>query len=82
MKYERTREVRIQRGYVPGSIGRIAELHGTYYHENWGFGVFFEAKVASELAEFMGRYNDEQDGFWMGYPSRGTHLRGGVQHRF
>jgi GNAT superfamily N-acetyltransferase len=55
---------RIEKGYIPGSIGRIAELHGAYYHEHWGFGAFFEAKVASELAEFIGRYDDKRDDLW------------------
>jgi GNAT superfamily N-acetyltransferase len=53
------------RGYISGSIGRVAELHGTYYHDHWGFGPFFEAKVAVELSEFIGRYDDERDGFWI-----------------
>jgi hypothetical protein len=35
-------------GYVPGGIGRVTELHATYYHQEWGFGLFFEAKVATE----------------------------------
>lgn len=34
--------------YLPGSVGRIVELHGRYYAENWRFGAFFEAKVASD----------------------------------
>lgn len=57
-------DVEITRGYIPGSIGRVAELHGIYYHEHWGFDLFFEAKVATELAEFLGRYNEQRDGFW------------------
>jgi GNAT superfamily N-acetyltransferase len=57
-------EVHIIRGYVPGSLGRVAELHGTYYHKNWGFGLFFEAKVAAELAAFLGRYDEQNDAFW------------------
>lgn len=57
-------EIDIRKGYVPGAIGRIAELHGTYYHAHWGFGVFFEAKVAGGLAEFMNRYDDRHDGLW------------------
>ena len=57
-------DVEILRGYVPGSIGRVAELHGTYYHDHWGFGLFFEAKVASELSAFLGRYDERRDGFW------------------
>jgi GNAT superfamily N-acetyltransferase len=58
-------DVQIIRGYVPGSIGRVAELHGTYYHQHWGFGLFFEAKVATELAAFLGRYDEQKDGFWI-----------------
>lgn len=57
-------EFKITKGYVPGSIGRVAELHGIYYHKNWNFGLFFEAKVASELAQFLGRYEEGRDGFW------------------
>jgi len=56
--------VEIARGYIHGCIGRIAELHGTYYHDHWGFGLFFEAKVATELSKFLSRYNEKRDGFW------------------
>ncbi len=52
-------------GYVPGAIGRVAELHGRYYHEHWGFDLFFESKVATELSEFLCRFNQRQDGFWV-----------------
>ena len=48
-------DVEILGGYIPGSLGRVAELHGMYYQQHWGFGLFFEAKVATELAEFLGR---------------------------
>ncbi len=58
-------DVEIVRGYIPGSIGRVAELHGVYYHEHWGFGLFFEAKVATGLSEFLGRYDENRDGFWI-----------------
>jgi GNAT superfamily N-acetyltransferase len=51
-------------GYIPGAIGRIAELHGTYYHRHWGFGLFFEARVATELSEFLQRFDAARDGFW------------------
>jgi GNAT superfamily N-acetyltransferase len=54
----------INYGYIPGAIGRIAEMHARYYSEHWGFGVFFEAKVATELSEFMGRFNVQRDGLW------------------
>lgn len=51
-------------GYVPGAIGRVAELHATYYSQAWDFGVYFEAKVASELSEFLRRFDPARDGFW------------------
>ena len=57
-------DVKMVKGYIPGSIGRVAELHGTYYHDHWGFRLFFEAKVATELSEYLGRYNEKRDGFW------------------
>jgi GNAT superfamily N-acetyltransferase len=59
-----TSTVEIITGYIPGSIGRIVELHGKYYHEHWDFGSFFEAKVATELSEFVSRYNHDRDCFW------------------
>lgn len=84
-------DVKIIKGYLPGSIGRVAELHGTYYHRHWDFGLFFEAMVATELAAFLGRYDDRRDGFWTAVsggsiegsiaidgshaPSEGAHLR-------
>jgi len=52
-------------GYIPGAIGRIAELHGTYYHKHWGFDLFFESKVAIELSEFLRRFVETRDGFWV-----------------
>jgi GNAT superfamily N-acetyltransferase len=51
-------------GYVPGAIGRITELHASYYFKNWGFGLFFEAKVAAELAAFLSRFDRHRDGLW------------------
>jgi GNAT superfamily N-acetyltransferase len=57
--------IAIHKGYQPGVIGRIAELHGRYYSANWEFGSFFESKVARELADFVDRYDSERDGFWI-----------------
>lgn len=58
------KEIEIATGYVPGAIGRVAELHGKYYHDHWAFGLFFEAKVAAELSGFLKRYDESRDGFW------------------
>lgn len=57
--------MKILSGYIPGAIGRVAELHGTYYSRNWNFGLFFEAKVAAELSEFLSRFDKTRDGFWV-----------------
>ena len=51
-------------GYCPGALGRVAEMHAEYYHRHWAFGLFFEAKVATELAEFLCRFEKRRDGFW------------------
>jgi GNAT superfamily N-acetyltransferase len=55
----------LSRGYVPGAIGRIAELHGTYYAKQWGFGLFFEAKVAKELSAFLEAQDTDRDALWL-----------------
>jgi GNAT superfamily N-acetyltransferase len=51
-------------GYVPGAIGRVTELHASYYGKSWGFGLYFEAKVAAELSGFLRRFEPGRDGFW------------------
>jgi GNAT superfamily N-acetyltransferase len=56
--------VEIRSGYLPGAIGRIVELHGAYYASHWGFGAFFEARMARELAEFVDRFDQKRDGLW------------------
>jgi GNAT superfamily N-acetyltransferase len=55
----------IVEGYQPGCIGDIASLHGRYYAQQWGFGAFFEKKVATELAEFAGALPAEGKGLWV-----------------
>jgi len=55
----------IVEGYRPGAIGRIAEMHGKYYAREWDFGVFFEAKVARECAEFFERMDSAFDRAWL-----------------
>lgn len=50
-----------ERGWRPGVIGDIVVAHGRYYARDWGFGAFFEAKVAGELAAFVGRYDPARD---------------------
>jgi GNAT superfamily N-acetyltransferase len=50
---------------VPGALGKIAEMHGTYYQENWGMDGYFEAKVAWGLGEFYMRFDPARDGIWI-----------------
>lgn len=52
-------------GYRPGMIGRIAEMHGSYYAAHYQFGAFFEAKVAAGLAEFSSRLDQPQNAIWL-----------------
>lgn len=51
-------------GYLPGVIGKVTELHARYYAEQWGFGAYFEAKVASEMSDFIRRYDPSKDRIW------------------
>ncbi|VVE71804.1 MarR family transcriptional regulator [Pandoraea captiosa] len=55
----------ITQGYRPGCIGDIASLHARYYAEHWGFGAFFEKKVAMGLAEFAGALPVDGKALWL-----------------
>lgn len=57
--------LKIVPGYLPGMIGRIAEMHASYYSREHNFGRFFEAKVASGLAEFSGRLEKPCNQVWL-----------------
>jgi GNAT superfamily N-acetyltransferase len=52
-------------GYFPGVVGKITELHATYYYENWGFDISFETQVGRELSEFLIEFQENRDGFWV-----------------
>jgi GNAT superfamily N-acetyltransferase len=52
-------------GYVPGVAGKITEVHGVYYHENWGLDISFETQVGRELSEFLARFQPGRDGLWV-----------------
>jgi N-acetylglutamate synthase-like GNAT family acetyltransferase len=54
----------INTGYIPGVVGKVTELHAKYYSTNWGFGHFFETKVATELSKFIRDYNNYKDRIW------------------
>jgi GNAT superfamily N-acetyltransferase len=50
-------------GWTPGSLGEVVTLHGSYYARDWGFGTYFEAKVAAGMAAFIPRLNPDRDLF-------------------
>lgn len=58
-------EVKIITGYYPGMIGRITEMHGSFYAREHNFGGYFEGKVASGLADFAGRLDKACNQIWL-----------------
>lgn len=54
----------IERGYQPGVIGRVAQMHASYYARNFGFGQFFESQVATGMAEFTARLDRPCNALW------------------
>jgi GNAT superfamily N-acetyltransferase len=57
--------VAIERGYRPGAIGRVVEMHGRIHARVSGFGLVFESKVAAGLAEFATRLENPRSGLWL-----------------
>ncbi|MGM3187725.1 bifunctional helix-turn-helix transcriptional regulator/GNAT family N-acetyltransferase [Musicola paradisiaca] len=57
--------VSIVAGYRPGLIGRVVEMHASYYTRAVGFGAFFESKVAAGLADFMPRLTQGGNAVWL-----------------
>jgi N-acetylglutamate synthase-like GNAT family acetyltransferase len=48
-----SRVITIRHEFKPGDAGRLIELHGLLYSQEYGFDHTFEAYVAKPLAEFM-----------------------------
>ncbi|MFZ6756316.1 bifunctional helix-turn-helix transcriptional regulator/GNAT family N-acetyltransferase [Undibacterium sp. Ji50W] len=63
----------ILEAYQPGCIGDIAGLHARFYSKHWGFGAFFEQKVATELASFTGSLPANGKALWT-YSDNGRSL--------
>ncbi|CAI8889075.1 bifunctional helix-turn-helix transcriptional regulator/GNAT family N-acetyltransferase [Pseudomonas serboccidentalis] len=55
----------ISAGYRPGLIGRVAQMHADYYSQHAGFGAVFESRVASGVAEFVGRLDQPCNQIWV-----------------
>jgi len=62
----------IHSGYLPGCIGRVVEMHASFYARTVGFGAPFEAKVATELSAFCLRFEPERDGLWLAQDAAGV----------
>lgn len=48
-------------GYKPGGLARLCAIQTEYYAREWGFGHLYEAVVASDIGEFLQRYDEERD---------------------
>lgn len=51
----------IQKGYIPGLLGRVGDLHGQYYVGGLGWGMKFDLLVLKGLTEFLEGYDPGQD---------------------
>ncbi|MCZ6863471.1 MAG: helix-turn-helix domain-containing GNAT family N-acetyltransferase [Alphaproteobacteria bacterium] len=57
-------QIIIKEDYKPCIIGRIVEMHASYYSRLVGFGAAFETKVANELADFITRLQQPKNAIW------------------
>ena len=53
-------EIRIRHEFEPGDAGRLIELHGLLYSQEYGFDHTFEAYVARPLADFVLHQTDRE----------------------
>lgn len=69
--------IEVRRGWRPGALGRLVELHGDWYARHWRMPRVFEALVARGLADFSDSYDERRgDGLWLAV--RGERVVGGV----
>lgn len=59
------KQFQIKSGYRPGVIGRVTEMHASFYTRNAGFGQFFESQVAAGMAEFVPRLENRCNEIWL-----------------
>jgi ribosomal protein S18 acetylase RimI-like enzyme len=53
--------IAVRHGWVPGVVGEVVRAHAAFYAREWGFGPFFEAKVAREMGAFLQRHDPAKD---------------------
>jgi GNAT superfamily N-acetyltransferase len=51
-------------GYYHGLIGKVTQLHATYYHDHWGLDRSFEIEVAKEFSEFAADFVEGRDAYF------------------
>lgn len=61
----RNRQVTIRHDVRPGDLGRVTELHGALYAEEYGFDHRFEVYVAETLGEFGRTMRPDLDRLWI-----------------
>ncbi len=54
-------EPQIVAGWTPGAIGRVTLLHARHYAQSHGFGLAFEARVATECSAFLTGFVTDRD---------------------
>ena len=68
--------ITIGQGYSAGIIGRIVEMHASYYSKLVGFGAPFEVEVANGLADFSSRLEKPENAIW--YAKKGSRIVGSI----
>lgn len=58
-------DITIRTELRPGDIGYVIYLHGKLYHEEYNYGLNFEAYVAQGLYEFYTQYNPARNRVWI-----------------
>lgn len=48
-------------GYQPGGLAKLCAMQAEYYAREWGFNHLYESVVASDIGEFLQRYNADRD---------------------
>ena len=66
----------IRRGYSPGLLGRIVQLHASYYSKKVSFGLEFEALVACDIAAFLARIDRSMNATW--FVENNGEIAGGI----
>ncbi len=50
-------------GYIPGALGQLVALQTLEYRDSHGFGLVFETRAATEMADFLGNLDPARDLF-------------------